>query len=105
MSSSVAAVVTAAAAATLLAKMEMEAEAETNQNGTEQRVKRLPSFISHSNGILLRVLNRKRSNKQSNLSVTKKSSDINSLKDLAGKQTMFRETTPNFDWVISGATS
>ena len=75
----------AAVAATSMAKMEMEAEAETNQNGTEQRVKRLPSFISHPNENVLRVFNRKRSNKQFKLSVTKPS-DIDSLKDLAGKQ-------------------
>ena len=61
-SSSVEAVAAVAAAtAPSMAKMEMEARAETNQNGTEKRVKRLPSFISHPNGIVLCVFKRQRS--------------------------------------------
>ena len=44
----------AAAAATLMTNMEMEVE--TNQNGIKQRVKHLPSFGNHPNGIVLRVL-------------------------------------------------
>ena len=34
----------------------MKMKAETNQNGTEQPVKHLPRFISHPNGMVLRVL-------------------------------------------------
>jgi len=51
---------------------------------TENKI-RLPSFISHPNGIVLRVLEQKRStmDKQSALSVTKKSLCTIPLKDLA----------------------
>ena len=57
---------------------------------------RLPRFISHLNGIALRFFKRKQSDKQSTLSVTKKSSDIALLKDLAGKQRSTKQCLPRF---------
>ena len=53
----------------------------------KNNVMHLPRFISsHPNRIVLNVFKQSTTDKQSALSVTKKSSDIASLKDLVGKQ-------------------